>query len=78
MVNKVNALQILEHKYFYKHHMCILCLQCNFDDVVLFMDVDLSIQAEFLNRVRRNVVQHKRVVFPIMYSQVSCIMNGLN
>nr|XP_002131646.1 chondroitin sulfate synthase 3-like isoform X1 [Ciona intestinalis] len=44
-------------------------MQCNDDEIVLFLDVDLKIGGDFLGRVRRNVVQHERAIFPIMFSQ---------
>uniref|UniRef100_H2YKP6 Hexosyltransferase n=1 Tax=Ciona savignyi TaxID=51511 RepID=H2YKP6_CIOSA len=44
-------------------------MQCKDDEIVLFLDVDLKIGPEFLGRVRRNTLQHKRVIFPIMFSQ---------
>nr|CAB3230942.1 chondroitin sulfate synthase 3-like [Phallusia mammillata] len=43
--------------------------QCKEDEIVLFLDVDLKIGPDFLNRVRRNTLMGKRVIFPIMYSQ---------
>jgi len=47
-----------------------MLFQCNNDEIMLFLDIDLKIGSGFLGRIRRNTVKGKRVVFPIMYSQV--------
>lgn len=42
---------------------------CPPDALMLFLDVDLSITLEFLDRVRADAIQDEQVVFPIMFSQ---------
>ena len=44
--------------------------QCDDNEIVLFLDVDLKIGPDFLDRVRRNTKRGQRVIFPIMFSQV--------
>ncbi|XP_076820934.1 chondroitin sulfate synthase 3-like [Clavelina lepadiformis] len=43
--------------------------QCDDNEIVLFLDVDLKVGPDFLGRIRRNTIQHRKVIFPIMYSQ---------
>lgn len=41
----------------------------NDNDIILFMDVDMTFQEETLDRVRRNTIIHRQVYFPIVFSQ---------
>lgn len=39
------------------------------NDIILFIDVDMTFQRETLERVRMNTVLHRQVYFPIVFSQ---------
>ncbi len=39
------------------------------DDIILFIDVDLTFRRETLDRVRMNTAIHRQVYFPIVFSQ---------
>lgn len=39
------------------------------DDIIFFIDVDMTFRSETLDRVRRNTVAHRQVYFPIVFSQ---------
>ena len=45
-------------------------MQCKDDEIILFLDVDLSITSGFITRIRRNTIRGKQVFFPITFSQV--------
>lgn len=41
----------------------------NGNDIIFFVDVDMTFQKETLDRVRRNTILHRQVYFPIVFSQ---------
>lgn len=41
----------------------------NDNDIIFFIDVDMTFQKETLDRVRRNTIMHRQVYFPIVFSQ---------
>ncbi|KAG4068935.1 hypothetical protein HA402_005083 [Bradysia odoriphaga] len=41
----------------------------NDNDIILFIDVDMTFQTETLDRVRMNTMLHRQVYFPIVFSQ---------
>nr|CAB3230931.1 chondroitin sulfate synthase 3-like [Phallusia mammillata] len=52
-------------------------MKCHDDEIVLYMDIDMFITSDFLNRIKRNVVKNSTVMFPIPFSQYDPeIMNG--
>ena len=38
-------------------------------DIIVFMDVDLIFTEKYVKRIQRNVIQSKRVYFPVFFSQ---------
>ncbi|OXU25276.1 hypothetical protein TSAR_010871 [Trichomalopsis sarcophagae] len=41
----------------------------NDDDLMFFVDVDISFDVEALARIRRNTIRSKRIYFPVVFSQ---------
>lgn len=41
----------------------------NDNDIIFFIDVDMTFRKETLDRVRRNTIIHRQVYFPIVFSQ---------
>lgn len=41
----------------------------NDNDIIFFIDVDITYRTESLERIRKNTIQHKQVYLPIVFSQ---------